>query len=452
VAAEITIPLVRGFSPGAMFAYREGQAVGVEAFLRDARALAALLPDRQHVLNVSTDRYRFAVGFAAALLRRQVSLLPPTITPDLLERLVAQYPDVYCLSDQPSGVEPMETVGFPQTAGGEPATTVIPVVPESQVAVIVFTSGSTGEPVAYRKTWGSLTRSARAEFARLDLRARPGMAVLGTVPPQHSYGLESTVLMVMQGGLALHARRPLLPADVRAELAALPRPRALVTTPVHLRALLAEADELPPADFLLCATAPLSPQLAAQAEARFGAPLYEIYGCTEAGQVATRRTVRSDEWRALPGVKMGSDSRGTWVKGGHVESEILLGDVIELRGRGRFMLHGRTADLVNIAGKRSSLAHLNYHLNSIEGVRDGTFVVPEQEGEAVTRLTAYVVAPGLTNEALLRALRQRIDAVFLPRPIHFVDALPRNETGKLPQLALSRIQVELGSGPEPTRP
>jgi acyl-coenzyme A synthetase/AMP-(fatty) acid ligase len=448
----ITIPLVRGFRPGAVFSYREGQAVGVEAFLRDARALAALLPDRRHVLNVSTDRYRFAVGFAAALLRRQVSLLPPTVTPDLLERLVTQYPDVYCLSDQPSGVESLETVGFPQTAGGEPATTVIPVVPESQVAVIVFTSGSTGEPVAYRKTWGSLTRSAHAEIERLDLRARPGMAVLGTVPPQHSYGLESTVLMVMQGGLALHARRPLLPADVRAELAALPRPRALVTTPVHLRALLAEADELPPADFLLCATAPLSPQLAAQAEARFGAPLHEIYGCTEAGQVATRRTVKSDEWRALPGVKMGADSRGTWVKGGHVASEILLGDVIELRGRGRFVLHGRTADLVNVAGKRTSLAHLNYHLNSIEGVRDGAFVVPEQEGEAVTRLTAYVVAPGLTSESLLRALRQRIDAAFLPRPIHFVDALPRNETGKLPQLALSRFQVGLGSGPEPTRP
>jgi acyl-coenzyme A synthetase/AMP-(fatty) acid ligase len=53
---------------------------------------------------------------------------------------------------------------------------------------------------------------------------------------------------------------------------------------------------------------------------------------------------------------------------------------------------------------------------------------------------------------LLAALRQRIDAAFLPRPIHFVEALPRNETGKLPQLALSRIQVGLGSGLEPTRP
>jgi acyl-coenzyme A synthetase/AMP-(fatty) acid ligase len=448
----ITIPLIRGFNPGAAFAYREGQAVGVEAFLQDTRALAALLPERRHVLNICADRYRFAVGFAAALLRGQVSLLPPNVTPDLLERLVAQYPDVYCLTDKSSGVGTLETVSFTQEAGGGPATTVIPVVPESQVAVIVFTSGSTGEPVAYRKTWGGLVRSARAEIERLDLRAQPGMAVLATVPPQHSYGLESTVLMVMQGGLALHARRPLLPADVRAELASLPRPRALVTTPVHLRALLAEADELPPVDFLLCATAPLSPQLAVQAEARFAAPLYEIYGCTEAGQVATRRTVKSDEWRALPGVKMGTDSRGTWVKGGHVESEILLGDVIELRGRGRFMLHGRTADLVNIAGKRTSLAHLNYHLNSIEGVRDGAFVVPEQEGEAVMRLTAYVVAPDLTSEALLRALRQRIDAAFLPRPIHFVEALPRNETGKLPHLAFYQLAAGLGSGPEPTRP
>ena len=448
----ITIPLVRGYRAGSVFAYREGQAVGVEAFLSDARRIASALPDRQHVLNLCADRYRFAVGFAAALLRRQVSLLPPNVTPDLLERLSARYPDLYCLSDAAAGSGLLETVTFPDAADGGQAPSLIPVIAESQAAVVVFTSGSTGEPVPYCKSWGSLVRSALAEVERLDLRARAGMTVLGTVPPQHSYGLESTVLMVMQGGLALHARRPLLPADIRAELAALPRPRALVTTPVHLRALLAEADELPPADFLLCATAPLSPQLAAQAEARFGAPLHEIYGCTESGGIASRRTVQTNEWRAMSDVTLRTDEKGTWVRGGHVESEVLLADVIELRGRGRFLLLGRTADLVNIAGKRTSLAHLNYHLNSIEGVRDGAFVVPEQEGEAVTRLTAYVVAPGLTSEALLAALRQRIDAAFLPRPLHFVDALPRNETGKLPHLALSQIAAGLGAGREPSRP
>ncbi|MGH8661615.1 MAG: AMP-binding protein, partial [Burkholderiales bacterium] len=235
----ITIPLVRGYGPGSVFGYREGQAVGIEAFLRDAGRLAAELPERRHVLNLCGDRYRFAVGFAAALLRRQVSLLPPNVTPDLLERLVSQYPDLYCLSDGPAGPGSLETVCFPQPAGGATVTSLVPVVPESQVAVVVFTSGSTGEPVPYRKSWGSLVRSALSEIERLDLRGWTGMAVLSTVPPQHSYGLESTVLMVMQGGLALHARRPLFPADIRAELAALPRPRALVTTPVHLRALLA---------------------------------------------------------------------------------------------------------------------------------------------------------------------------------------------------------------------
>jgi acyl-coenzyme A synthetase/AMP-(fatty) acid ligase len=439
----ITIPLVRAFGPRAVLAYRNGRAIGIEQFLRDAGCLAAKLPERRHVLNLCADRYRFAVGFAAALLRGHVSLLPPNDTPDLIERLVSQYPDVYGLNDREMGAISLETLEVPVGADAEPGAPVVPVVPEAQVAAILFTSGSTGQPVPYRKTWGSLVRSAHAEIESLGPRARPGMAVLGTVPPQHSYGLESTLLMVLQGGLALHAERPFFPADVRAALAALPRPRSLVTTPVHLRVLLAEADSPPPADLLLCATAPLSPQLAAEAEARFGAPLYEIYGCTESGQIATRRTVESSEWRAMSNVTLRSDGKGTWVKGGHVETEVLLADVIELRGQGRFELHGRTADLVNIAGKRTSLAHLNYHLNSIEGVRDGAFVVPAEQGDGVTRLTAYVVAPGVTSETLMKALRQRIDAAFLPRPLHFVDALPRNATGKLPQEALMGLTTGL---------
>jgi acyl-coenzyme A synthetase/AMP-(fatty) acid ligase len=436
-------PLVCGFGAGAAFAYREGRCLSIERFLWDVSRLATSLPDRHYLLNLCADRYHFAGGFAAALVRRQVSLLPPNETPDLIERLVSRYPGVYCLSDRMTRFQSLETVPFPELDDPGMAALPVPDVPESQIAAIVFTSGSTGEPVPYRKTWGSLVRVALAEIEILHLRGRSRMALVGTVPPQHVFGLETTVLMVMQGGLALSARRPFYPADIRAELASLPRPRGLVTAPVHLRVLLAEPDDLPPADFLLCATAPLSPQLAAQAEARFGAPVYEIYGCTESGGIASRRTTESGEWRAMTDVTLRTDGRGTWVKGGHVESEILLADVIELQGRGRFLLHGRTADLVNIAGKRTSLAHLNYHLNSIEGVRDGAFVVPEQQSEAVTRLAAYVVAPGLTSETLLGELRQRIDAAFLPRPLHFVDALPRNETGKLPRQALDEFETEL---------
>ena len=74
-------PLVRGFGAGAAFAYRRGRRIGVEQFLGDVSRLAASLPERQYLLNLCADRYHFCVGFAAALVRRQVTLLPPNETP-----------------------------------------------------------------------------------------------------------------------------------------------------------------------------------------------------------------------------------------------------------------------------------------------------------------------------------------------------------------------------------
>jgi acyl-coenzyme A synthetase/AMP-(fatty) acid ligase len=437
-----TFPLIRHEGADTVFAYRDGHPISASRFLRDVFQVAALLPDRQHILNLCTDRYHFSVGFSAALLRQQISLLPPNHTPDLVAQLSGCYPDLYCLTDVSTEHPGLATVFYPKLLDNGQGTPQVPVVPSTQIATIVFTSGSTGRPVPYQKSWGSLVRSALAEAERLRMEAYPGMSIVGTVPPQHMYGLESTVLMVMQAGLALFAGRPFYPADIRAALETLPHPRGLVTTPIHLRALLAEIDRVPLVDFLLCATAPLSPQLAADAEARFAASPHEIYGCTEAGQVATRRPVETPEWRVLRDLSLRQDKSGTWVNGGHVETEILLSDVIELRDHETFLLHGRSADLVNIAGKRTSLANLNYHLNSVEGVRDGVFVMPEEADSLVTRLMAFVVAPDLTSDALMKALRQRIDSAFLPRPLHFVESLPRNATGKLPREALGKL-VEL---------
>lgn len=442
----IGIPLLRAYANDAVFAFRDRRPIGVDRLLCDVAQLAQLLPDRRHIFNLCSDRYHFVVGFFAALLKRQVSLLPPNQTPDLIGQLKSRYADVYCLTDGANPYPALETVFYPPISAAYPVAPSIPLIPADQIATIVFTSGSTGQPVPNEKSWGSLVRSAVAELDRLGLHAFPGMAVLGTVPPQHMYGLESSVMMVTQGGLALHAGRPFYPADVLAELAALRRPRGLVTTPIHLRALLSEAGSLPPLDLILCATAPLAPQLAAAAEDRLAAPLYEIYGCTEAGQVASRRTIETAEWHALPGMRLRQDRNGTWVAGGHVETEVMLQDVIELRGQTRFLLHGRTADLVNIAGKRTSLASLNYHLNSITGVRDGVFVMPEEGDGAASRLTAFVVAPGLTRETVMNALRERVDPAFLPRPLRLVEELPRNATGKLPREALRALAAERPTG------
>jgi acyl-coenzyme A synthetase/AMP-(fatty) acid ligase len=100
--------------------------------------------------------------------------------------------------------------------------------------------------------------------------------------------------------------------------------------------------------------------------------------------------------------------------------------------------------MINIAGKRSSLAYLNHQLLAIPGVVDGVFYLPEDAEDArsatgAARLGALVVAPGITPEAIRAALRERIDAVFLPRPLHLVASLPRNSTGKLTRATLREL-------------
>ena len=87
---------------------------------------------------------------------------------------------------------------------------------------------------------------------------------------------------------------------------------------------------------------------------------------------------------------------------------------------------------MKVAGKRASLAALNAALIRVNGVLDGTFYWPDQGRSGNGRLSAFVVAPGVSRAAILADLRQHIDPVFLPRPLYLVDALPRNATGKLP--------------------
>jgi acyl-coenzyme A synthetase/AMP-(fatty) acid ligase len=394
------------------------------------------------VLNACGDRYHFMVGFAASLASGKISLLPSTHTPEVMRELVRFAPDVICLSDDPAANFALPTVRFPhQRSSPQASLEAVPVIDPEQLAAYVFTSGSTGTPVAHPKTWGRLVSCVREEAVQLGLD--DGAAVIvATVPPQHMYGFESSVLLALAGGQMLCAERPFYPADVAAVLASVPQPRVLLTTPVHLRALLAAGVSLPPLRLLVCSTAPLAQQLAADSEQRFATRLLEIYGSTETGQIALRQPTQSPEWRLWPGVRLGSEGDETWVQGGHVEQPTRMNDVLETTGTGRFLLHGRAADLVNIAGKRSSLAYLNHHLNSIPGVQDGAFFHADDNRTAhtgVTRLGACVVAPELDAARLLTALRERLDPVFLPRPLLFVASLPRNTTGKLPQEALRAL-------------
>lgn len=449
----ITFPLLTHARAQDIVAFGHGQAVSVAQFLADVRQLAAALPSGGHVLNVCADRYRFAVGMAAALLSGKVSLLPPTLTPEMVRQVKSFAPDVFCLADQP------QTLDLPQFAwaeamahcavlapGAQTGHLDIPQVSAARPAVIMFTSGSTGVPLAHRKNWGEVVQSVRAEAERLGLLDGRHHSIVATVPPQHMFGFESTVLLALQSGAAMSAAHPFYPADICSALAGAPRPCMLVTTPIHLKVLLASGLDIPQPDLVLSATAPLAPQLALATEARLQAPLFEIYGSTETGQIASRRTTQTSEWTLLPGVKLDMKEAQVWASGGHLERAIPLADELELLDDERFLLHGRTADLVNIAGKRSSLGYLNHQLNAVPGVADGAFFMPDDDGDKVTRLMAFAVAPGMTAATLLAALRERIDTVFIPRPLVLLESLPRNSTGKLLRATLEVLAHEHGKG------
>lgn len=438
------LALLGGAPLDAPLAWRGGHPISRLQYLADIQRLARQLPSGGPVLALTADRYRFALALGAAMLRGYPSLLPPNHTPDMVDRLRALFPDAYALLEAGGAIVDLPAHRFADEGPTPEAPVALPCFGPDTVVAQVLTSGSTGMPRGHAKRWGGLVENIGAEAQRMaehmgrsDLT---GVTVCGTVPPHHMYGFESTVLIAMLGGASFAAERPFFPADVVQVLQQLPRPRMLVTTPFHLKTTLDAEIDLPPVDLIVCATAPLSPQMAARAEAAFRAPLMEIYGCTEAGQIATRRTTAGAEWQTYRALVLDGNGERAIVSGGHVPEPTPLADVLEVLSPTAFRLLGRSNDLINVAGKRSSLAHLNYHLNSIEGVQDGAFWLPPAESvEGVARLVAFVVAPGVPRERLLAELRRRVDPVLLPRRIVTVDALPRDPTGKLPAARLELI-------------
>lgn len=420
--------------PDAVLFYRQNRPVTAAAFLHDALSLAETLPDAGFMINLCRDRYAFAVAFAAALLRRQACLLTGDWSDAGLAALAERFPGAYPASDDPvRGPLPCPV----RPAGQTPAVaTPAPSLPADQLAAIVFTSGSTGAPVPHRKQWGALVARSRAAATQFTLDPARPSTVVGTVPPQHMYGFELTLLLPLHAPAASWCGPAFYPGDVHAALAAVPVPRVLVTTPLQVRALLHAGAGLPALQAAISATAPLDHDLAAEAERRWQAPMLEIFGATEVGSIASRRTLAGDAWTAYPGVEVRQHATAAVVSAPWAEPTELA-DQIEAMEARRFRLLGRRTDLVKLGGRRASLSGLNRALTTLDGVADGVFVVPDDlEQRANARLIAVVVAPRRSPDSILAELRGRIDPLFLPRRVVCVDALPRNELGKLPRQAL----------------
>ena len=417
---------------GHVVARRGEQPISQAAFLHEVSRLTEELPDRPFVVNCVNDRLLFLASFMAAIVRGQITLLS-SIESDIARRqLAAEYPSVYCIADRPieAGEIDVRQIGALPATPDHPAP--VPHIAPDQVVAHVFTSGSTGLPTAHVKTWDQLAKGAMTIAGDFGISLRPSATILGTVPSQHMYGLEFLVMQALCGTAAISASRPFYPWDIADALSRLPAPRLLVTTPVHLRALVETVDAIPEVARIYSAGAPLPRHVAERAERRYRTTVVECYGCTEAGSIAIRQPVRQERWRPLTKYEFVPHEGGHAVNAPFFTSSVPLPDTIDLAADGTFALTGRMGDVINIAGKRASLSGLNAILTSIDGIDDGAFCAPPSAPSAqTTRLMAFVVAPDLSEEEVRHRLRGQIDSSFLPRHIVHLSALPRRDNGKL---------------------
>jgi len=397
-----------------------------------------------HCINLCDDRYYFTLGFSAALVAGMTNLLPANRQLETVLQVAAQHPDSVLLHDSSldSGLlERLQRLGIPLwNLRDLPQSTNAP-PPRLEIlanhhAATVFTSGSTGQPVGIRKTWRALTGTTRLLCERI-LPHGARVSLVATVPPQHMYGLETTVMMALHGNCWVHSGRPFFPVDIVQALADMPPPRILVTTPIHLKALLQSGLTLPDLHSVISATAPLSLELAQQAEERWKCQVTEIYGCSEAGSLASRRTIEGDTWLTLEGVTLDAKGDVPLVRAAHLDEPVELQDQLEIGAPGQFRLMGRNADMLNIGGKRASLHQLTAQLLAVEGVSDGVVFLRDEDPQPdhLTGLAALVVRDR-SQQAISRDLLKQIDPVFLPRPMRRVNALPRNAVGKCTKSAL----------------
>jgi malonyl-CoA/methylmalonyl-CoA synthetase len=325
------------------------------------------------------------------------------------------------------------------------------VAPEA-IALLAYTSGTTGRPKGALLSHGNL--HATAEALRVAWRWTPDDRLVHALPLFHMHGLGVALHGTFQAG----ASAVLLPRfDPDAVLDAVDEFAATlffgVPTMLHRLADHPRAAALRRLRLLVSGSAPLAAELHARIAARTGQRCLERYGMTETGMLVSNPVEGARRPGTvgfpLPGVQLRLaaggeiEVRGPNVFAGYLERPdanaeaftpdgwFRTGDVGALDAEGRVSLVGRAKELVISGGYNVHPREVEEALLAHPAVREAAVVgtASPEWGEVVT---AYLVSEREIALAELRAhLAETLAAFKHPRLVHRVDALPRNALGKV---------------------
>lgn len=403
------------------------------------------------------DSGDFACALFGAWHAGKTVVLPGDLQPATLDRLRAQ--GCSLASDVDQTVLP--AIKRLQATHAEPQADLQP-LDLRRTRLVIYTSGSSGEPCAIDKNLAQLdaeVQALEASFGSQLAAPSQNLRTFATVSHQHIYGLLFGVLWPLAAGRSVAATRLAYPEEIAQRAA--DGPCVLVSSPAHLGRLPQHLDWHAAHRNLravFSSGGPLPLEAAHQTQALLGQAPIEVYGSSETGGIAWRQRAsdadptQTDRWTPLPQVEVAAHEGCLQVRSPHLADDAwwtTADRVADLHTDGSFTLLGRADRIVKLEEKRVSLTAIERCLAQSPWVADAR-VLPMQsavraELGAVVVLNAAgqsaLAAQGkrAVNEALRDRLLQVVERVALPRRWRYVSELPVNAQGKTTEALLMNL-------------
>ena len=383
---------------------------------------------------------------------------------DILPKLVVARPSLrfFCVEEFPRGMalpDAQPSASFPQPS-------------ESDLAVLLYTSGTTGRPKGTMLSHGNLLHNV--DSCRIVLAAVQEDRFVAVLPMFHTFMLTVCVFLpLLVGGSIVLVRSLHPPKNVFLEIAR-HGGTILPAVPPFFRAL--ANTPLPPGFPLrVCISggAPLPVQLLRDFNAKMPVPLLEGYGLSEASPVVSMNPLagpckEGSIGPPVPNVEMSvQDDDGNFlgvgetgeicVRGGNVMSGywnapletaralrhgwLLTGDVGHRDADGYYYITDRKKDMLLVNGINVYPREIEEVIYQLPGVREAAVIgVPDaRKGEQPLAFVAPTEGETLDERTVLSYLRERLADYKVPKRVVILAALPHNSTGKVLKTALRKM-------------